>query len=237
MQILDGLYQVGGSLNGLTWLGSDISYEDSNTYILKTDEGLVMFDCGCGRSMDQIERNMLSWGLSPDNVKACFITHSHLDHAGGAYLLKKRGIPLLSSEETADSIEAGDDRCCGYMYHEDFVPCQIDRRLRDGDVVELCGYQFTCLHLPGHTNGCMAYAFTHLGRQIVVSGDVIGTLLDGYFGWNGSIDFDKQKYLKSLKRFSGVDSDIMLPGHGMIYFHKPRRRVEQVFNQALCQWR
>ena len=70
-----------------------------------------------------------------------------------------------------------------------------------------------------------------------MSGDVIGTLLDGYFGWNGSIDFDKQKYLKSLKRFSGVDSDIMLPGHGMIYFHKPRRRVEQVFNQALCQWR
>jgi hypothetical protein len=29
----------------------------------------------------------------------------------------------------------------------------------------------------------------------------------------------------------------MLPGHGLIYFHKPRRRVEEAFNQALIQWR
>jgi len=237
MQIMEGLYQVGGSLNGITWLGNDISYEDSNTYILETQEGLIMFDCGCGHSMEQIEKNMNEWGLSFANVKACFITHPHFDHAGGAYLLKEKGIRLLASEETADAVARGDERCCGYMYHEEFVPCKIDEKLKDGETITLCGYHFTCMHLPGHTNGCMVYCFEHKGKQIVVSGDVIGTLLDGYFGWNGSIDFDKQKYLKSLKRFSKYNSDMMLPGHGMIYFHSPRRRVEQAFNQALCQWR
>ena len=83
----------------------------------------------------------------------------------------------------------------------------------------------------------MAYAFEHQGEQVVVSGDVIGTLLDGYFGWGGSIDFDKKKYLQSLIRFAQFDSDLMLPGHGLIYFHKPRRRVEQALDQALSQWR
>jgi glyoxylase-like metal-dependent hydrolase (beta-lactamase superfamily II) len=72
---------------------------------------------------------------------------------------------------------------------------------------------------------------------VVVSGDIIGTLLDGYFGWNGSVDFDKVAYLRSLRDFARFDSDIMLPGHGMIYFHTPRRRVEQALNEALCQWR
>ena len=59
----------------------------------------------------------------------------------------------------------------------------------------------------------------------------------GDFGWSGSIDFDREIYLESLKRLAAVDSDIMLPGHGMIYFHKPRRRVEQALNTALMEWR
>jgi len=61
--------------------------------------------------------------------------------------------------------------------------------------------------------------------------------LDGYHGWSGSIDFDKSKYLESLKKFAKIDTDIMLPGHGLIYFHKPRRRVEEALNLALIEWR
>ena len=79
--------------------------------------------------------------------------------------------------------------------------------------------------------------FDYEGKRLVVSGDVIGTLLAGDFGWSGSIDFDKSTYIESLKRFSRVDTDIMLPGHGMIYFHKPRRRVQQALNTALMEWR
>ena len=43
--------------------------------------------------------------------------------------------------------------------------------------------------------------------------------------------------MESLKRFSKIDTDLMLPGHGLIYFHEPRRRVEQALNSALMQWR
>ena len=75
------------------------------------------------------------------------------------------------------------------------------------------------------------------GKRIVVSGDVIGTLKVGDFGWSGSIDFNKPVYIESLRSFAKVDTDIMLPGHGMISFHQPRRRVEQVLNSALMQWR
>ena len=237
MQVLRDIYQVGGDLNGVTYAGVDAGYDDGNTYLVRTPAGLLMFDCGCGDTLDEIFANMAYWGLSPDDVKACLLTHAHLDHAGGAHRLAERGVRLLAHRNTAEAVAAGDERCCGYLYHKTFVPCTVDEALDDGQVVDVLGKRIEVMHLPGHSMGCTAYLFEHEGRRIVVSGDVIGTLLDGYFGWSGSIDFDKRVYIESLRRLAKVDSDVMLPGHGLIYFHKPRRRVEDALNEALMQWR
>ena len=237
MQILKDLYQVGGDLNGLTWDGVDAGYNDSNTYVLKTSEGLILFDCGCGDTLEQIFDRMKYWGLSPDDIKVCILTHPHLDHAGAAHLLAQRGVKILAHENTADAVASGDERCCGYLYHKEFIPCSVDRKLSDNDVINVLGINIRVMHLPGHSMGCTAYELVHENKKIIISGDIIGTLLDGSFGWSGSFDFDKEIYMNSLKRFSKIDSDIMLPGHGMIYFHTPRRRVEQVLNDALMQWR
>lgn len=237
MQILRHLYQVGGDLNGVTWDGVDAGYNDGNTYLLERPEGLILFDCGCGDTLDQIAKNMEYWGLDLDRVSHCILTHPHYDHAGAGHLLKKQGVKFIAIDETAEAVAAGDNRCCGYLYHKSFTPFQVDQVVADGQSVEVLGVEFQVMHLPGHSRGCTAYLFQHENRQVVVSGDVIGTLLAGDFGWSGSIDFDKTCYLQSLKRFAQVDSDLMLPGHGMIYFHQPRRRVEQALNTALMEWR
>lgn len=237
MQVLKNLYQVGGDINGITFDLQDALWNDGNSYILKTDEGLIMFDCGCGDTMEQIFSNMRYWDLSPDDIRFCVLTHPHYDHAGGAHLLKKRGIQLIAIGETADAVASGDERCCGYLYHKIFTPVKVDRVVTDGEKMNLLGIEIEVMHLPGHSMGCTAFFFEWTGKKIVVSGDVIGTLLVGDFGWDGSIDFNKKIYMQSLQRFAKEDTDIMLPGHGMIYFHKPRWRVEQVLNSALMQWR
>ena len=237
MQILKNLYQVSGDLNGITWAGFDAGFDDANSYVLKTSRGLILFDCGCGDTMDQIFSNMNYWGLNSTDIKYCLLTHPHLDHAGGTHLLKKNGVKIISSEETADAIAKGDERCAGYLYHKKFYPTKVDQIVRDAEIIKLLDIEIEVKHLPGHSMGCTAYLFNLENKRIVVSGDVIGTLNVGDFGWDGSIDFNKQVYIESLKRFAKVDSDIMLPGHGLIYFHKPRRRVESVLNEALIQWR
>ena len=237
MQILRDLYQVGGDMNGITWNGVDAGYNDGNTYVLKRPEGLILFDCGCGETLDQIESNMNYWGLKLADVTHCILTHAHFDHAAAGHVLKKQGVQFISIEETANAVATGDERCCGYLYHKEFTPFQVDQTVVDGEKFSLHGIEFSVMHLPGHSMGCTAYLFDYEGKRLVVSGDVIGTLLAGDFGWSGSIDFDKQRYIESLKRFSRVDTDMMLPGHGMIYFHKPRRRVQQALNSALMEWR
>ncbi|MFA7691887.1 MAG: MBL fold metallo-hydrolase [Candidatus Hydrogenedentes bacterium] len=237
MQLLKGLYQVGGDLNGITWAGVDAGFDDANSYALDTGEGIILFDCGCGDTLSQIMRNMQYWGLNPEDVRHCFLTHPHLDHAGGAYFLKRSNVELIAHPYTAAAVASGDERCCGYLYHKTFMPCEVDREVNDGETLSLLGLSIKVHHFPGHTLGCTAYAFEWENKKIIVAGDVIGTLNVGYFGWDGSIDFDKKLYIDSLRRFAKIDHDILLSGHGMSYFYKPRRRVEEVFNEALIQWR
>lgn len=237
MQILKNIFQVGGDLNGITFDVQDAMWNDGNTYIIKTARGLIAIDCGCGDTMEQIFANMRYWDLSPDEIRYCILTHPHYDHAGGGHLLKERGVKFIASAETADAVVNGDERCAGYLYHKTFQPFKVDRIVSDGEEFEALGISFKALHLPGHSMGCTAFMTEWEGRDVVFSGDVIGTLGIGDFGWSGSFDFNKEEYIRSLTKFAKVDMDVMLPGHGMTYFHKPRHRVEYVLNQALMSWR
>ncbi|MDQ6476953.1 MBL fold metallo-hydrolase [Dyadobacter sp. LHD-138] len=237
MQILKNIFQVGGDLNGVTFDQPGALWNDGNSYVIKTEQGLIMVDCGCGNTIDQIFDNMRYWHLSPDDIKVCLLTHAHYDHAGGGHILKEKGVKFIAIGETADAVSTGDERCCGYLYHKIFTPFTVDQTISDGEKINVLGIEFTIMHLPGHSMGCTAYSFVWEGKHIVFSGDVIGTLLGGDFGWSGSIDFNKTIYTQSLGKFAKVDMDIMLPGHGLIYFHKPRRRVEEAFNSALMLWR
>src|SRR5690554_2328659 len=237
MQVLRNIYQVGGDLNGITYDEPRALWNDGNSYIIDTGQGLIMIDCGCGDTLDQIFDNMRYWGLDPDTIQYCILTHPHYDHAEDGHKLKQRGVKFIAIKETAEAIASGDERCCGYLYHKTFVPFEVDQMLVDGEEFSILGLTFKTVHVPGHSMGCTAYLLTWEGRLLNFSGDVIGTLLGGNFGWGGSIDFNKTIYIQSLLKLSKIDTDIMLPGHGLIYFHKPRIRVEEALNAALELWR
>ncbi len=237
MQVLRNIYQVGGDLNGITFDEPRALWNDANSYVIDTGKGLIMIDCGCGDTLEQIFGNMRYWNLDPASIRYCILTHPHFDHAGGGHKLKELGVKFIAIEETADAVASGDERCCGYLYHKTFVPFEVDRKVKDGEEFEVLGLKFRTVHVPGHSMGCTAYLLPWEGRLLNFSGDVIGTLLGGDFGWDGSIDFNKPVYIQSLLKLSRIDVDIMLPGHGLIYFHKPRIRVEEALNSALSQWR
>ena len=237
MQILHHLYQVSGDLNGITFDEKGALWNDANSYVLRTPDGLILFDCGCGDTMYQVCANMDYWGLHVRDIKYCLLTHPHHDHAGGAYILKKHGSKLIAIRETAEAVAAGDERCGGYLYHKTFHPVEVDIVVDDEEKLNVLGIEIIVGHYPGHSMGCTAYFFEHEQKRIVVSGDIIGTLLASDFGWSGSIDFNKPMYIESLRKFARHDPDIMLPGHGLIYFHKPQWRVEEALNSALMEWR
>ena len=237
MQLLPDLFQVGGSLSGLTEGQVMGPFDDCSIYVVDLKGELVMIDCGNGVSWPQVEQNLRDWNLDPKDISTCIFTHAHYDHAGAAHILKKRGVTLISHPAAAEAMASGDERCCGFLYHKKFIPVMVDRLVEDAEVFTVGSLQFQAIHLPGHTMGCTAYMITWDKKRILFSGDVIGTLGYGHFGWNGSFDFSKEVYLQSLVKLSRLQFDVMLPGHGLCSFLHPRERVETSLNEALMQWR
>jgi len=59
-------------------------------YLVETDDGLAVFDCGPTTSVGALERQLVERGTSFDHVRHLLLSHIHLDHAGAAGVLVRK---------------------------------------------------------------------------------------------------------------------------------------------------
>lgn len=146
-------------------------------------------------------------------IEQIWLTHGHLDHAGGAEAIKRKtGAPIIGPhaedqfwlEEIASHWEkyghpgAGED-------------CTPDRWLNDGDVLTLDDVEFNVAYTPGHTPGHVV--IYHQGVRIAFVGDVL------FAGSIGRTDFprgDHDTLIKSItEKLWPLGEDMQfVPGHG-----------------------
>jgi glyoxylase-like metal-dependent hydrolase (beta-lactamase superfamily II) len=83
-----------------------------------------------------------------------------------------------------------------------------DTLLQDGD--KIAG--LTCVHCPGHTAGSIALYDPN--RRILFSGDTVGFDEGKVHGPREEFSDDMEQVKSSIMTLSGLDYDLMLPGHG-----------------------
>ncbi|RWO43203.1 MAG: MBL fold metallo-hydrolase [Mesorhizobium sp.] len=115
---------------------------------------------------------------------AIWITHGHIDHAGGAMELKEAlGVEIIGPHEAdkslLDNLENQGKRY-GIAGARNCVP---DRFLSEGETVSFGGHVFEVLHCPGHAPGHVVYynraaKFAHVG-DVLFRGSVGRTDLPG----------------------------------------------------------
>lgn len=169
-------------------------------------------------------------GLTLEKI---WITHGHLDHAGGAAQLKEAtGVPIEGPHPDdsfwIDQIEESGARW-GMPEARSFTP---DRWLHDGDRVTLGETEFEVYHCPGHTPGHVI--FFHRPGRFAQVGDVL------FAGSIGRTDFPRGSYPALIASITGKlwplgDDVTFVPGHDRIStFGAERRTNPFVSDEALA---
>jgi glyoxylase-like metal-dependent hydrolase (beta-lactamase superfamily II) len=143
-------------------------------------------DTGTSLAVPRLLQALAQLGVAPDAVDYVFLTHVHLDHAGGAgqlmqalprarAVLHPRGAPHLvdPARLIAASIQVYGAEKYARLYGE-IVPIPAERVhvTHDGERLELAGRPFEFLHTPGHALHHQAIA--DLDANAIFSGDTFG---------------------------------------------------------------
>lgn len=167
----------------------------------------VLIDAG--GDVDVLKRAVAAAGV---NLTAVWLTHGHLDHAGGAQDLREQlGLPVIGPTAEDDFWLEGIEQQCktyGLFGLRNVTP---DEWLAEGQSLQLGEEQFEIFETPGHTPGHIV--FYHPKQKIAWVGDVI------FAGSIGRTDFPKGDHATLISSITEklwpLGDDVrFIPGHG-----------------------
>lgn len=178
----------------------------------ETKEGVVVDP---GGDADRIAETARREGIT---IKEIWITHGHIDHAGGADELRElTGAPVIGPHKDDQYLlDTLAPRGQEFGYKKPARNLVSDRYLEDGDVLTLGEHRFDVLHCPGHAPGHVI--FVNKDMRFIVMGDV---LFAGSIGRTDLPGGNHQQLLDSIR-------DKVLPlgdDFGFICGHGPGSRL------------
>ena len=162
-----------------------------------------------GGDLDRLLDAVAQHGLT---LKAIWLTHAHIDHAGGTGELAQRlGLPIIGPHPGDQFwIDGLPQQSAMFRFPPAlaFTPTQW---LADGDTVRIGHCELAVRHCPGHTPGHVVFHSAQAKRAFV--GDVL------FVGSIGRTDFpggNHEELLASIRErlWPMGDDTVFIPGHG-----------------------
>jgi glyoxylase-like metal-dependent hydrolase (beta-lactamase superfamily II) len=162
-----------------------------------------------GGDVPQIQRALSELSVTP---VAIWLTHGHIDHAGGAAeLAETLSVPVIGPHE-ADKFLLDDLPTSGLRFDMRGIRSVTPTRwLVEGDAVSVGEVSFAVLHVPGHTPGHIT--FYQEGVRFLLAGDTV---------FAGSVGRTDLPYGSHDTLIAGIKTKLLplgddvqfLPGHG-----------------------
>ncbi len=180
-----------------------------NCSLVWDDETMQAAVIDPGGDLDDLLAEVGRRGLRLEQI---WLTHAHIDHAGGTGELARRlSLPIIGPHPGDQFWIDGlpqQSVMFGFPQAQAFTPT---RWLQDGDTVTLGGHTLHVRHCPGHTPGHVVFHSPEMNRAFV--GDVL------FAGSIGRTDFPQGNHedlIRSIReRLWPMGNDtVFIPGHG-----------------------
>ncbi len=208
-----------------------------NWYVVEEEGRLTLVDAGFPGHYAVFIDGLAQMGKSLADLEAVILTHSHADHTGfAARLQRETNARIMVHRDDREAIarqyvlpwmglatHAWRPFTASILWHAITHGLVRGSRISsadvfdDGDELDVPGRP-TVIHVPGHTDGEVAFLLG--SRGVLLSGDTLVTR-NLYSGEEGTpqvpshgLNADDDRALASLDRLSGLGVVTMLPGHG-----------------------
>ena len=193
----------------LKYLTIPVTAFAQNCSIVWCDQSLQAAVIDPGGDLERLLAEVKRLGLT---LTLIWLTHAHIDHAGGTGELARRlGLPIIGPHPGDQFWINGlpqQSQMFGFPPAEMFTPT---RWLHDGDTVTLGEHTLNVRHCPGHTPGHVVFHSPDIQRVFV--GDVL------FAGSIGRTDFPQGNHAQLIssireRLWPMGDDTVFIPGHG-----------------------
>ena len=211
----------------LKYLTIPVTAFAQNCSIVWCDQSLQAAVIDPGGDLERLLAEVKRLGLKLTQI---WLTHAHIDHAGGTGELARRlGLPIIGPHPGDQFWINGlpqQSQMFGFPPAEMFTPT---RWLHDGDTVTLGEHTLNVRHCPGHTPGHVVFHSPDIQRVFV--GDVL------FAGSIGRTDFPQGNHAQLIssireRLWPMGDDTVFIPGHGPESSFGEERRFNPYVREA-----
>ena len=191
---------------------------DGNVYLI-LDQKPILVDAGMMAAPTL--RNIKKL-IDPQKIEMIVLTHCHHDHSGAAPELKAAtGARLLLSEKEVGAV--GDDLASvAYLFGQQAPQYEVDQTLKEGMVLDTGEWKLEVMETPGHSQGSLCLYEPR--AKVLFSGDTV--FPDGNIGRTDMYGGSTPDLVASIERLTGLDVEIMYPGHMEITGRDVKRQIQ-----------
>lgn len=221
-----------------------------NPTLIWDNDTVILVDTGFPGQLQQIREAIDEAGVQFSRLSRVIITHQDIDHIGSLPDILREShhkVEVLAHEEEKSYIEGQKPLIKMYREHmakmlaslpdeqrkraeallENPPKADVDTTVADGETLPYCG-GITVIFTPGHTPGHICLYLNQ--SKILITGDAL-TAADGkLFGPNPQATYDMDTALKSLKKLTQYDVEMVICYHGGVYRDNTNRRLAELAN-------
>ena len=196
-------------------------------YLIPHSAGAILVETGPRSTIQNLIAGLKHYGFEIQDITDVFLTHIHLDHAGGAGWLAQRGCQIHVHENGAShlidpvKLLASAGRLYGDMMGTlwgEIIPVTEDKItiMHDNELIKIGDLSIRALDVPGHASHHLAY----LIGDACFSGDIGGIRLNTHHYLRLPMpppDLNLEQWRESITHIQKYDPTRIIPTHFGIY--------------------